>query len=138
MGLTDDDEPTKLIIKVYHGGGFNDNPCRSYMRGKYNFIDCADVDDFGMDALEKMIKQIGYFCLASDSDFLSLFKHVHGGAKLIEIYVEHWASHLLMTSCHEEVITQSSPVLLLKSKMQKCMMLPLLICLNVITMILKK
>ncbi|MFS7938122.1 hypothetical protein Hanom_Chr05g00435721 [Helianthus anomalus] len=56
----DDDEPTKFSIKVYHGGEFSDSSCRSYVGGKYNFIDCADIDDFGMDILEEMVKLIGY------------------------------------------------------------------------------
>ncbi|MFS7905289.1 hypothetical protein Hanom_Chr01g00045951 [Helianthus anomalus] len=109
LTLKDNDEPTKFSIKVYHGGEFSDNPCRSYVGGKYNFIDCLDIDDFGIDVLEEMVKQIGYSvdmvfyfhfkipyvcldlglkCLASDSDFLSLFEHVRGGVKLIEIYDE--------------------------------------------------
>ncbi|MFS7942522.1 hypothetical protein Hanom_Chr06g00489341 [Helianthus anomalus] len=81
-----------------------------------------------MDILEEMVKQLGYFVdmvfyfhykipyvclnlglnsLSSDSDISSFFEHIHGGVKLTEIYVEHWTSRVLMTSCGEEVMTQS-------------------------------
>ncbi|MFS7988564.1 hypothetical protein Hanom_Chr11g01036341 [Helianthus anomalus] len=152
----DHDEPSKFSLIVFHSGEFTDIPCRSYVCGKYNFIDSADINDFGMDIAEEMVKQLGYsvymvfyfhykipyVCLdlglkslSSDSDFTSLFEHVRSGVKLIEIYVEHWTLRVLMTSCGEEVITQRPHGPPPESKMLKCMMLLLLICFSVTTMI---
>ncbi|KAM0042533.1 hypothetical protein Hdeb2414_s0010g00330901 [Helianthus debilis subsp. tardiflorus] len=90
-----------------------------------------------MDVLEEMVKQLGYsvdmvfyfhykipyVCLhlgskslSTESDFSNLFEHIRGGVKLIEIYVEHWTSRVLMTSCGEEVMTQSPHVPPLESQ----------------------
>ncbi|MFS7998312.1 hypothetical protein Hanom_Chr12g01152211 [Helianthus anomalus] len=58
--LTDDDETSKFSLKVYHNGEFSNNPCRAYVGGKYIYIDYVDIDNFGMDVLEEMVKQLGY------------------------------------------------------------------------------
>ncbi|MFS7900014.1 hypothetical protein Hanom_Chr00s090382g01798641 [Helianthus anomalus] len=123
-----DDEHSKFSLKVCHNGEFTKSPGLSYVGGKFNFIDCVDIDDFGMVVLEEMVKQLGYYvdmvsyfhykisyvCLdlglksmSSNCDFSSLYEHMHGGVKLIKIYVEHWTCRVLMTSCGEEVMTQS-------------------------------
>ncbi|KAD4982520.1 hypothetical protein E3N88_19191 [Mikania micrantha] len=108
-------DPTKFSLKVCHGGEFTEYPGRSYEHEKINIIDNADIEDFGMDVLEEMVKTIGYPCdmvfyfyfkipymsldlglkpLVEDVDFERIFEYVRSGVKMIQIYVEHENTHV--------------------------------------------
>ncbi|KAL8211022.1 hypothetical protein R6Q57_005459 [Mikania cordata] len=83
-------DPTKFSLKGFHGGEFTEYPGRSYEHEKINIIDNADIEDFGMDVLEEMVKAIGYPYdmipymsldlglkpLAEDVDFERIFEYV--------------------------------------------------------------
>ncbi|MFS7964257.1 hypothetical protein Hanom_Chr08g00748041 [Helianthus anomalus] len=55
-----DDEVTLFTFKIFHLGEFTQPPHWNYLPGDIAYIDFADTNDFGIDVLEEMVKQVGY------------------------------------------------------------------------------
>ncbi|MFS7964923.1 hypothetical protein Hanom_Chr08g00756061 [Helianthus anomalus] len=54
------DEVTLFTLKIFYGCEFTQLPDRNYLPGDIAYIEFADTNDFGIDVLEEMVKQIGY------------------------------------------------------------------------------
>ena len=47
-------------MQINHGGFFTKSPGRSYIRGRVNYIDLIDADEFSVIELNEMTKKLGY------------------------------------------------------------------------------
>jgi hypothetical protein len=93
-----ENHPNIFSLKVYHGGRFTKTPGRRYVKGRVNFVDMIDSDEFSVHEVNSMIEVIGYTgneviyyhykvpdleldyglrALGNDSDVLTLLKYVH-------------------------------------------------------------
>ncbi|KAJ0433503.1 hypothetical protein HanIR_Chr17g0871041 [Helianthus annuus] len=94
-----------------------------YVNRKTNFIESVDIDQLEMDVLEEILKQIGYDCdmifyfhfkeaylfldfglrmLSNDNDLEAMFDNVRNRVRLIDIYVEHWKSTVMLHSIDDD------------------------------------
>ncbi|KAI3804419.1 hypothetical protein L1987_25944 [Smallanthus sonchifolius] len=113
LNLPSLDTSTMFTLKFFHGGQFSNHPGMEYINGKTTFIDNVDIDGLGMGMLEEMVKGLGY---PSDMVFyyhFKLFAHVPRGNTVIEIYVEHWNSCLLVKSIVDGV--EPNPILVIEN-----------------------
>ena len=95
-------------MKINHGGAFTSPPKIRYKGGKVNWIDTIDSDEFSVNEVHEMMKELRYknvcmeyYCkepnheldnglrkLATDKDVLEMIKHV-AKYKVIDLYVDH-------------------------------------------------
>ncbi|KAI3678918.1 hypothetical protein L6452_38222 [Arctium lappa] len=102
------DYPTLITLKIYHGGVFTTCPGREYINGTYQYVDLVDTEEFSVQELRDMMKEIGIrddastvchfkipfkdldfglHALRNDLDVLDLLKYAPE-CKTIEVYTE--------------------------------------------------
>ncbi|MFS7996491.1 hypothetical protein Hanom_Chr12g01130581 [Helianthus anomalus] len=73
------------MLKIFHGDEFTQVPDRNYFPSDITYIDFADTNDFGIDMLEEMVKQVGY-----DADMVFYYRFKDSNLSLdngLEVYL---------------------------------------------------
>ncbi|XP_021999683.2 uncharacterized protein LOC110897130 [Helianthus annuus] len=122
--------PTYFTLKFHHGGEFTKNHRRTYVKGEVMYVDRVDGDTFSVHEVDQMILELGYqkeqtICyhfrvpegdmdsglqaLVNDDDVRKLLQYVDL-TRIIEIYIEHYATQLTSSVIFEDNIVDDAYV----------------------------
>ncbi|KAJ0507983.1 putative transposase, mutator type, transposase, MuDR, plant, MULE transposase [Helianthus annuus] len=122
--------PTYFTLKFHHGGEFTKIHRRTYVKGEVMYVDRVDGDTFSVHEVDQMILELGYqkeqtICyhfrvpegdmdsglqaLVNDDDVRKLLQYVDL-TRIIEIYIEHYATQLSSSVIFEDNIVDDAYV----------------------------